>query len=97
MITDTDHFHRRYEEVFKQEQTKMTRKEAEKIMLKLESNTMNFDNFSVDYFLDGLKALGLIKFDEPELIEKFCDCSCANTCPQGKIGSQMRCKIWVKS
>lgn len=25
-----------------------------------------------------------------------CDCSCADKCPQGKMGSEMKCQIWVK-
>jgi len=75
---------------------KMTREEA---INKLHQSvtTGNYTEGGRQGMLDCLEALGLIKFDEPELIEKFCDCSGATACPQGKIGSQMRCKIWVKS
>ena len=24
----------------------------------------------------------------------FCDCDVSNPCPQGKIGMELRCKIW---
>lgn len=47
---------------------KMTREKAEKMLLAVESKTMNLDEFSVAYFLDGLQALGLIKFDEAKKI-----------------------------
>lgn len=34
----------------------------------------------------------------PQLQKKLisCDCSCADKCPQGKMGMDVRCKIWVE-
>ena len=26
----------------------------------------------------------------------YCDCDCSDNCPQGKIGSEEKCKVWVK-
>lgn len=64
MITDTDHFHRRYEEVFKQEQNKMTREEAIKIM-------DSEPSFSGAAWIARFEALGLIKFEEPKVQSVF--------------------------
>ena len=36
----------------------------------------------------------LIKSDTRVLI--WCDCCNADRCPQGKIGSQPRCRIWIE-
>lgn len=56
-------------------------------------NEVNLGQSRADHHLvNALEALGLLKFDERATYLQ-CDCSCADHCPQGRIGSRTRCLI----
>lgn len=47
-----------------------------------------------DKIVEALDVLGLVKFEEPAPAPMIdCNCTCADKCPQGKIGSRERCYV----
>lgn len=69
----------------------MTKEDAER---KLSSIGIPRDIDGNYHIISVLQELGLLIIKETKQL-KMCNCSAADECPQGKLGSENRCRIWV--
>ena len=76
---------------FNYEETKM----ANKVILRKEAiELIQMEGWKL--FIDRLIRDKIVVLEnEQSNVKVVCNCSAADICPQGKIGSQDRCSIWV--